>query len=343
MSFGRVQIFLCALIGALFFAILLSMSAGQYDIPMEAVVASFAHAAGLPVLTDVVVTPEQEAVLWHIRLPRTLVGIMVGAGLGISGAVLQGIFSNPLADPGIIGVSSGASVGAVLAIGLGVTAGNVLALPVFAFTGAILAVSLTVALSMRHGRIPVMTLLLAGVVVGMFLGACTAAILTVMNEQKMQQYLFWTIGGLDYRRWDHVLLGIGPIGVGVSVMVLLARHLNLLAFGEVEARAAGMPVTAFRLLFLTLAALTTAAGVCISGSIGFVGLVVPHMVRLLIGPDHRRLLPASLLAGAVFLVLCDSLGRILLSGMEIRVGIMTAFIGTPYFLYLLRRHIKEGG
>ena len=343
MSFGRVQIFLCALIGALFFAILLSMSAGQYDIPMEAVVASFAHAAGLPVLTDVVVTPEQEAVLWHIRLPRTLVGIMVGAGLGISGAVLQGIFSNPLADPGIIGVSSGASVGAVLAIGLGVTAGNVLALPVFAFTVAILAVSLTVALSMRHGRIPVMTLLLAGVVVGMFLGACTAAILTVMNEQKMQQYLFWTIGGLDYRRWDHVLLGIGPIGVGVSVMVLLARHLNLLAFGEVEARAAGMPVTAFRLLFLTLAALTTAAGVCISGSIGFVGLVVPHMVRLLIGPDHRRLLPASLLAGAVFLVLCDSLGRILLSGMEIRVGIMTAFIGTPYFLYLLRRHIKEGG
>ena len=301
MSFGqhRTQLFLCALVGALLFAILLSMSSGQYDIPMEAVVASFAHAAGLPIFTDVVVTPEQEAVLWHIRLPRTLVGMMVGAGLGVSGAVLQGIFSNPLADPGIIGVSSGASVGAVLAIGIGVTAGSVLSLPAFAFTGAILAVGLTVSLSMRRGRIPVMTLLLSGVVVGMFLAACTAAILTVMNEQKMQQYLFWTIGGLDYRRWDHVLLGIGPIGIGASVMVLLARHLNLLAFGEVEARAAGMPVTAFRLLFLVLASLTTAAGVCISGNIGFVGLVVPHMMRLLIGPDHRRLLPASLLAGAV--------------------------------------------
>lgn len=198
-------------------------------------------------------------------------------------------------------------------------------------------------LSMRHGRIPVMTLLLSGVVVGMFLAACTAAILTVMNEQKMQQYLFWTIGGLDYRRWDHVLLGIGPIGIGASVMVLLARHLNLLAFGEVEARAAGMPVTAFRLLFLVLASLTTAAGVCISGNIGFVGLVVPHMMRLIVGPDHRRLLPASLLAGAVFLVLCDSVGRILLPGMEIRVGIMTAFIGTPYFLYLLRRHMQMDG
>ena len=342
MSFGqhRTQLFLCALVGALLFAFLLSMSSGQYDIPMEAVAASFAHAAGLPFFTDVVVTPEQEAVLWHIRLPRTLVGMMVGAGLGVSGAVLQGIFSNPLADPGIIGVSSGASVGAVLAIGIGVTAGSVLTLPAFAFTGAILAVGLTVSLSMRRGRIPVMTLLLSGVVVGMFLAACTAAILTVMNEQKMQQYLFWTIGGLDYRRWDHVLLGIGPIGFGASVMVFLARHLNLLAFGEVEARAAGMPVTAFRLLFLVLASLTTAAGVCISGNIGFVGLVVPHMMRLLIGPDHRRLLPVSLLTGAVVLVLCDSLGRILLHGMEIRVGIMTAFIGTPYFLYLLRRHMK---
>ena len=322
------------------FAIVLSMSSGQYDISMECVLAAFSHALGLPFFSDVVVTPEQEAVLWHIRLPRTLVGLMVGAGLGISGAVLQGIFSNPLADPGIIGVSSGASVGAVLAIALGVSAVSVVSLPAFAFGGAMLAVGLTVSLSMRRGRIPVMTLLLSGVVVGMFLGACTAAILTLMNEQKMQQYLFWTIGGLDYRRWDHVLLGAAPIAGGASFMLLLSRHLNLLAFGEVEARAAGMPVTFFRLFFLALASLTTAAGVCISGNIGFVGLVVPHMMRLLIGPDHRWLLPASLLAGSIFLVVCDSLGRILFTGMEIRVGIMTAFIGTPYFLYLLRRHMK---
>ncbi|MFC2768262.1 MAG: FecCD family ABC transporter permease [Mitsuokella sp.] len=321
-------------------AVALSMRSGQYDTSVECVLAAFSHAAGLPFFSDVTVTPEQQAVLWHIRLPRTLVGLMVGAGLGISGAVLQGIFSNPLADPGIIGVSSGASVGAVLAIALGVSAVNVFSLPAFAFAGAMLAVGLTVSLSMRHGRIPVMTLLLSGVVVGMFLSACTAAILTVMNEQKMQQYLFWTIGGLDYRRWDHVLLGIVPIASGSFFMLLLSRHLNLLAFGEVEARAAGMPVTFFRLLFLSLASLTTAAGVCISGNIGFVGLVVPHMMRLLIGPDHRKLLPASLMAGGVFLVVCDSLGRILIQGMEIRVGIMTAFIGTPYFLYLLRRHMK---
>ena len=331
------------LLAALLAVIILSLCSGQYDISVECVVAFFAHAVGLPVLPHVILTPEQEAVLLHIRLPRTIVGLLVGAGLGISGAVLQGIFSNPLADPGIIGVSSGASVGAVLAIGIGISASSVLLLPSFAFVGAMLAVGLTVSLSMRHGRIPVMTLLLSGVVVGMFLAACTAAILTVVNEQKMQQYLFWTIGGLDYRRWDHVLLGIAPIGIGASVMLLLARHLNLLAFGDVEALTAGMSVTPFRLLFLVLAALTTATGVCISGNIGFVGLVVPHMMRLIVGPDHRHLLPASLLAGAVFLVLCDSVGRILITGMEIRVGIMTAFIGTPYFLYLLRHRVKLEG
>ena len=331
------------LLAALLAVIILSLCSGQYDISVECVIAFFAHAVGLPVLPHVILTPEQEAVLLHIRLPRTIVGLLVGAGLGISGAVLQGIFSNPLADPGIIGVSSGASVGAVLAIGIGISASSVLLLPAFAFVGAMLAVGLTVSLSMRHGRIPVMTLLLSGVVVGMFLAACTAAILTVVNEQKMQQYLFWTIGGLDYRRWDHVLLGIAPIGIGASVMLLLARHLNLLAFGDVEALTAGMSVTPFRLLFLVLAALTTATGVCISGNIGFVGLVVPHMMRLIVGPDHRRLLPASLLAGAVFLVLCDSVGRILITGMEIRVGIMTAFIGTPYFLYLLRHRVKLEG
>lgn len=341
MHFSRSpRLFFLVLAGILLFALVLSMSAGQYDISIKTVIAAVTRVIGLPIFPDVIVTPEQEAVLWHIRLPRTLVAVLVGAGLGVSGAVLQGIFSNPLADPGIIGVSSGASVGAVLAIAIGVTTESVLALPAFALTGALLGVGLSVALSMRRGRIPVMTLLLSGIVVGMFLGACTAAILTAMNEYKMQQYLFWTIGGLDYRRWDHVFLGIVPIALGAIAMMLLARHLNLLAFGEVEARAAGMPVTIFRMLFLLLASLTTATGVCISGNIGFVGLIVPHMMRLLIGPDHRRLLPASLLAGAAFLVLCDSIGRVLLHGMEIRVGIMTAFIGTPYFLYLLRRHMK---
>ncbi len=331
------KIWLSILCGMVVLVSLFSLSWGQMDISFSNVLAAFSQYFGLPFFRDIIVTPEQQAVLWHIRLPRTLVGLLVGAGLGISGAVLQGIFRNPLADPGIIGVSSGASVGAILAIALGLTSFSVFSLPICAFLGSILAVGLTVSLSMRHGKIPVMTLLLSGVVVGMFLSAVTAAVLTAINEQKMQQYLFWTIGGLDYRRWDHVFLGVGPIGIGTCSMLLLSRQLNILVLGEVEARSVGMPVTFYRLFLLAVASLTTAAGVCISGNIGFVGLVVPHMMRLLVGPDHRRLLPASLLMGAAFLVFCDALGRVILPTTEIRVGIMTAFLGTPYFLYLLRK------
>lgn len=335
--YGRIMLCLAAL---LFFAVLLSLSWGQMKIPFSHVMAALLQGIA-PGSAGAGVPADQAAVLWHIRLPRTAVGLMVGAGLGISGAVLQGIFANPLADPGIIGVSSGASVGAIVAIALGLSSLSLFALPVFALLGALLAVLLTVSLSMRHGRIPVLTLLLAGVVVGMFLSAVTAAILTAMNENKMQEYLFWTIGGLDYRRWDHVLLAIGPMGAGIAVMLLLARHLNILVLGDTEARAVGMPVTAYRMVLLLLASLTTASGVCISGNIGFVGLIVPHMMRLLVGPDHRRLLPASLLAGGCFLVFCDAAGRVIFSGMEVRAGIMTAFIGTPYFLYLLRKQQRK--
>jgi len=171
----------------------------------------------------------------------------------------------------------------------------------------------------------------------MLLGALTSGILTMMNEQKMQQYLFWTIGGLDYRRWEHVLLAVGPICGGITVMLLMARHLNILVLGDVEAKAVGMKVMPFRLFLLILASMTTATGVCVSGNIGFVGLVVPHMMRMLIGPDHRRLLPASVIAGGTFLVLCDTVGRIIMPPIEVRVGVMTAVLGAPYFLYLLRR------
>jgi len=321
-----------------FFVIsLISLSWGQIDIPFENILAMLCHELHLPFFADIPFTPEQQAVLYHIRMPRTLIGLLVGAGLGASGAVMQGVFSNPLADPGIIGVSSGASVGAVIAIALGLTEISMFYMPFFAFGGSILAVTLTVFLAMRHGRIPVMTLLLSGVVVGMLLGALTSGILTMMNEQKMQQYLFWTIGGLDYRRWEHVLLAVGPICGGITVMLLMARHLNILVLGDVEAKAVGMKVMPFRLFLLILASMTTATGVCVSGNIGFVGLVVPHMMRMLIGPDHRRLLPASVIAGGTFLVLCDTVGRIIMPPIEVRVGVMTAVLGAPYFLYLLRR------
>jgi ABC-type Fe3+-siderophore transport system, permease component len=331
---GKVIVFL---VGLLLIVMCISLAWGQIDIPLHSTLSVVAEQLGLPGNWQSEYTQEQKAVLWFIRMPRTLVGVLVGAALGVAGAVMQGVFSNPLADPGIVGVSSGAATGAVLSIALGVSAQSMFYMPLFAFVGAICAVSITVFLAMRHGKIPVMTLLLSGVAVSMLLGALTSGILTFMNEQKLQQYLFWMVGGLDYRRWEHVYLALGPIVLGIFIMLLLARHLNILVLGETEAKAVGMPVVPFRLFLLFVAAMTTATAVCVSGNIGFVGLVVPHMMRMLIGPDHRVLLPASALAGAIFLVLCDTLGRLVVPPAEVRVGIMTALLGTPYFLYLLRR------
>lgn len=319
----------------------LSLTLGQIDVPVKSAVAVVFRQLQLPFWEDVTVSQEQLAVIWYIRLPRMLVGVLVGAALGISGAVMQGIFSNPLADPGLIGISSGAATGAVLSIALGTATSSMFMMPAFAFCGSICAVFLTVFLAMRNGKIPVMTLLLAGVAAGMLLGALTSGILTFMNEQKLQQYLFWMVGGLDYRRWEHVYLAVGPVVCGICIMLLLARHLNILVLGETEAKAVGMSVTKFRMGLLFVAAMTTATSVCVSGNIGFVGLVIPHMMRMLFGPDHRVLLPASALGGAAFLVLCDSLGRVIMPPAEVRVGIMTALLGTPYFLYLLRRMQKS--
>lgn len=334
---------LFVLMGALLAGVLfLSLTRGQIDVPVQAALTVIGRQMGLPGLPDGLLTPEQTATVWYIRLPRALTGLLVGAALGVSGAVLQGVFGNPLADPGMIGVSSGASLGAVLAIALGVTASSIFYLPFFALTGALLAMAMTIFLAMREGKMPVMVLLLAGVAVSMFLGALTSGILTFMNEYRLREYLFWLVGGLDNRRWEHVYMAVGPVLAGTVILCLLARHLNVLALGEAEARSVGAPVAALRLILLFTAAVTTASAVCVSGTISFVGLIVPHIMRILLGPEHRTLLPACALAGGLFLVGCDTVGRLIVPPAEIRVGIMTALTGAPYFLYLLGR-VQKGG
>lgn len=337
----RKSLIFTLLLALLLIAALFSLNCGQIRVPLINVLAIISQRLGLTLLDNTAFTNEQMAVVWFIRMPRLLVGLLVGAALGVAGAVMQGVFSNPLADPGLIGVSSGAAAGAVLCIALNLQAVNMYTLPAFAFCGSILAVCLTVFLAMRNGKIPVMTLLLAGVAVGLFLGALTSGVLTFVQGQKLQEYLFWSVGGLDYRRWEHVQLAAGPIGLGIFIMLLLARHLNILSLGEAEAKAVGMNVMAYRMGLLLVAAMTTATSVCVSGNIGFVGLVMPHMMRLLLGPDHRILLPASALAGAMFLIFCDALGRVVLPPAEVKVGIMTALLGTPYFLFLLRKLQKQ--
>lgn len=340
-SLKKKKIFLVLLFLILIFIAFIFLFSGQIDIPFTSALSLIAYQLHIPGFSESDFSKEQLAVIWYIRMPRMLVGLLVGVALGISGAVMQGIFANPLADPGIIGVSSGAATGAVLSIALGISAQNMFVMPLFAFCGSFFAVLVTVFLARKNGRIPIMTLLLAGVAVGMLLGAVTSGLLTFMNEQKLQQYLFWIIGGLDYRRWEHVYIALGPVVIGVVIMLALARHLNVLVLGDTEAKAVGMPVMFYRMGLLVVAAMTTATSVCVSGNIGFVGLVVPHMMRMIVGPDHRLLLPASAMFGAMFLLLCDSLGRVVMPSAEIRVGIMTAIVGSPYFLYLLRRMQKN--
>lgn len=337
----RKSLIFTLLLALLLITALFSLNCGQIRVPLINVLAIISQKLGLTLLDNTAFTNEQMAVVWFIRMPRLLVGLLVGAALGVAGAVMQGVFSNPLADPGLIGVSSGAAAGAVLCIALNLQAVSMYNLPAFAFCGSIFAVCLTVFLAMRNGKIPIMTLLLAGVAVGLFLGALTSGVLTFVQGQKLQEYLFWSVGGLDYRRWEHVQLAVGPIGLGIFIMLLLARHLNILSLGEAEAKAVGMNVMAYRMGLLLVAAMTTATSVCVSGNIGFVGLVMPHMMRLLLGPDHRILLPASALAGAMFLIFCDALGRVVLPPAEVKVGIMTALLGTPYFLFLLRKLQKQ--
>lgn len=323
--------------------VLLSLIWGQISVPVPTALAVIGKQLHLPGIDGTSITPEQTSVIWHIRMPRTLVGVLVGAALAVSGAVMQGVFGNPLAEPGIIGVSSGAAFGAVIAIALGVTANGIFYMPVFALAGALLAVGLTVALAMRGGKIPVTILLLAGIAISMLMGALTSGILTFMNEYRLREFLFWMVGGLDYRRWEHVYLAVGPVLTGIIVLILLARHLNVLSLGEQEARSVGVPVAVLRLLLLFVSTVTTATAVCVSGTIGFVGLIVPHIMRLLLGPEHRTLLPACALAGGLFLVACDTLGRLIIPPSEIRVGIMTALLGAPYFLHLLHKTQKGGG
>lgn len=331
------------LIILLVIVVIVSLHVGTIKVPVWGGLQSIADAMDLPIHWAEPLEPEQEAVLWYIRMPRILVGLMVGASLALAGAVMQGIFANPLADPGIMGVSAGASLGAVIAIALGLTSMGMFYMPLFAFVGAFIAVSVTILMTMRSGRVETATLLLAGVAISMLFGAFTSGILTFMNEYRLREFLFWMVGGLDFRRWEHVLLAVGPFTVGTLILLTMGRQLNVLVLGDTEAKALGVPVMLYRIIFLFLASFITATAVCVSGSIGFVGLIIPHIVRILVGPDHRILLPVSALAGAFFLIFCDMLGRIIAAPAEIRVGIMTAVLGAPYFLYLLRRVRQKGG
>jgi iron complex transport system permease protein len=287
----------------------------------------------------------QQIVVWTIRTPRVLLAALVGAALAMAGAQMQGLFKNPLASPDIIGTSSGGAFGAVIALVSGLAIRSLFYLPVFSFAGAFLALFAVYIISTRHGRTPIATLLLTGVALSALIGAATSFLITMswVRFDIAQEILFWLLGGLDNRGWPHFWLALPLITIGTIVSLVYTRELDLMLTGEETAHSLGVDVEQVKRVVLTCAALLTGAAVAVSGVVGFVGLIVPHVVRLVIGPAHRRLIPASALTGAAFLVLADLLARTLRRPEEIRLGIITAAFGAPFFLYLLLRHRREVG
>jgi iron complex transport system permease protein len=278
-------------------------------------------------------------VVRDFRLPRALVGLAVGAALGASGVVMQAFFRNPLASPGLLGVSSGGALGAVavLAMGpmLGFAAATMWVLPVASMLGAFAATGAVLILAQQGAGTE--RLLLSGVALNALLGAGTSFLLTTTagHFEVNAQILFWLMGGLESRSWEHVWMGVPPILLACLLLLPLGRAMNLLSLGELSAQSLGVDVRRLRWQLIVLSTVLTALATAVAGIVGFVGLVVPHMLRLSFGPDHRRLLPYSMLGGAAFLLACDLITRIFPLGL--RLGVVTSLIGGPFFLWLLRR------
>ena len=320
-------------------AALVSLSLGPVDIAAGRVASIVLSRAGLDFAAF---GRTEQLVIEQIRLPRIVVGGLVGMALGVAGTAMQGLFRNPMADPGIIGVSAGGAVGAVAAIATGTAGLFFLALPVFAFAGAAAASFLVYGIAAVGGRFSMATLLLAGVAVNAFLGAVVSAIIVLLPENgALREILFWLAGGLDSRSWDHARISAPLILGGTALIAVMSRDLNLLTLGDDEARSMGVRVDAVRASLLAAAALVTGAAVAVSGTIAFVGLVTPHVLRLVMGPDHRVLVPMSALGGAAFVILADTVARVAIQPAEIRVGIITAFVGAPFFIFLLIKNKRQ--
>jgi iron complex transport system permease protein len=275
-----------------------------------------------------------ESVLFQIRLPRALLAVLVGAGLSVSGASFQGMFRNPLVSSDILGVSAGAGFGAVLAISLG---GNSLAIEAAAFIGGLTAVGLAFSISRIYKTSPALMLVLSGVVVGAFFSAMISLFKFVADPyEKLPVIVFWLMGSFNARSFTDVLTVLGPMVFGTTLLMLVRWRINLLSMGDEQARSMGVNTEVLKVIVIVGATMVTSAAVAVSGIIGWVGLVIPHVARMLVGNDHRVLLPASISIGAAYMLLIDVLARTATTA-EIPLGILTAVVGAPFFAYLLRK------
>lgn len=311
----------------------IAVSIGPVSIPFSSTVSTILGHVWISTGAETSIT--EQRIIDYIRLPRVIVAGIVGMALAISGATMQALFRNPMADPGIIGVSAGGATGAVLSIAFGVSGVFFLAQSFFAFAGAMGAAFLVYFLASAGGRFSMATLLLAGIAVSAFLGAIISTILVIVDTDALREIVFWLAGGLDSRTWEHVQISAPFILAGSAAIILMSRELNLLMVGDDEARSMGVSVRLIRPILIALASLITGVAVSVSGTIAFVGLVVPHMLRLIVGPDNRILMPVSAVGGAVFMILADTLARVIIQPAEFSVGIITSLVGAPFFLFLL--------
>ncbi|KGJ72743.1 iron ABC transporter permease [Cryobacterium roopkundense] len=332
MTRGRYVGWLAAATVALVLACAIAVTIGPANVTLTQVVGSFAERLGVPFGEPV--PPLIDSIVWQLRLPRVLTAAAVGAGLALSGAVMQSVTRNPLADPYLLGLSSGASLGAVCVVILGVG----FALPAAAFLGALIALFATLSIARVGGTITPARAVLSGLAIAQLAAAGTSFIIFwAAKGDSYREILNWLLGSVSGATWQSVAISMSALVVVGTAIVLSATRLDAFAFGDTSAASLGINVNATRWALLGSVALLTGAMVAVSGSIGFVGLILPHLVRGLSGPGHRRLLPLVLVCGALFLVIADTLARTVFDPRELPVGIITAFIGVPVFILLIKR------
>lgn len=338
---GRARLVIVLLCLVLALSMFLSLTSGASDASAVGVIRDWLTGA---VPADAGLGARDRLIVYDIRMPRVLLGVLIGAALAVSGAVMQGLFRNPLADPGLIGVSAGSSLGAVAVIVLGTSwlapftlALGSLALPIAAFCGGLAVTLVLYRVATRQGRTSVATMLLAGIALAALAMALTGILIFMADDRQLRDLTFWQLGSLGGATWPKIA-SVGPIIVlALAAMPFMARGLNALALGEATAGHLGIPVQRLKYTAIVGVSAAVGASVAVSGGIGFVGIVVPHLLRLLIGPDNRYLLPASALLGASMLLTADAVARVIVAPAELPIGIVTAIAGAPFFLWILLR------
>lgn len=322
--------------------IMLSAGIGQLAISPAEVVGSILRAIGIPnswAPSDQLV----DLTLWQIRFPRVALSVLVGALLAVAGAVMQAIFANPLAEPGVVGVSSGAAVGAALAIVLGLSAVADGYTALFAFVGGIIATVIVYFSARAQGRTEAVTLILTGIAVNAFAGAALALLMFAGDSGSREQIIFWQMGTMNGTRWSEVAIVAASTAVTVAVAIVLAHRFDLLALGDRTAHHLGVRVERLRIVSIVLVALMTGVAVAFVGIVAFVGLIVPHIMRMLLGPANRALMIASLFGGAIVIVYADLLARTIIPSADLPIGILTSLVGGPFFYWLIRRSRRKAG